>query len=92
MFAPKPPHPGEVFLAEFLNKVGINVTEAARRLGISRVALHRVIQGQASMTPRLAIKLETAGAGTAQQWLEMQNSHDLAILRQGEKPKVERII
>lgn len=37
-----PPHPGEV-LREWLSR--ISVTEAAKRLGVTRVALSRVLNG-----------------------------------------------
>ena len=37
-----PPHPGEIIKEDVLVTEGINVTEAARQLGISRVTLSRL--------------------------------------------------
>jgi addiction module HigA family antidote len=44
----KPPHPGEV-LREWLE--GVSVTAAAERLGVTRVALSRVLNGAAGISP-----------------------------------------
>jgi addiction module HigA family antidote len=44
-----PPHPGEVLQETVLNEdSGLSVTEFAKRLGVSRVALSRVINGRAA--------------------------------------------
>jgi len=38
-----PVHPGEVLREDVLPALGLSVSEAARRLGISRQQLHRVL-------------------------------------------------
>lgn len=46
-----PPHPGEVLRDMVLrDNGGITVTEAAKRLGVSRVALSRVVNGKAAVS------------------------------------------
>lgn len=45
---------------------------------MSRVALSRVLNGHASVSTDLAIRLEAAGVGTARAWLAMQIAYDLA--------------
>jgi hypothetical protein len=40
-----PPQPGEVLADTVLGESGITVTELAKRLGVSRVALSRVVNG-----------------------------------------------
>ena len=59
-----------------------------QRLGMSRVAFSRVVNGKAAISPDLAIRLERAGAGTARGWLAMQTSYDLAQALKHEQPKV----
>ena len=40
----RPPiHPGEILREDVLKALGLTVSEAARRLGISRQQLHRVL-------------------------------------------------
>jgi len=76
-----PPHPGELLREDVLAALELSVTEAAGRLGISRVALSRVLHGRAAISPDLALRLEKAGASTAQAWLSMQSNFDLAEAR-----------
>ena len=67
-----PPHPGEVLREDVIAPLGLSVTDAADRLAMSRVALSRVLNGKAGISPDLAVRLEQAGAGTAQAWVAMQ--------------------
>ena len=47
-----PAHPG-VILADALIAMELKVATAARHLGISRQLLHKVLNGSASITPRV---------------------------------------
>ncbi len=87
-----PVHPGELLREDLLADLGLGVGAAASRLGISRVALSRVVHGHARISPNLAVRLEEAGVGTARAWLAMQSAHDLAVERAAGPPKVRRLI
>ena len=52
-----PPHPGEV-LREWLE--GVTVTDAAERLGVTRAALSRVLNGAAGISPEMDLRLHKA--------------------------------
>lgn len=52
------PHPGELLRDEVISALSLSVTEAADRLAISRVALSRVLNGKAAISPDLAVRLE----------------------------------
>jgi addiction module HigA family antidote len=86
-----PVHPGEILREDVLADLGLGVGEAASRLGISRVALSRVLHGHARISPSLAVRLEEAGVGTARAWLAMQIAYDLAAERASGTPKVRRL-
>lgn len=86
-----PVHPGEILREDVLADLGLPVGEAATRLGISRVALSRVLHGHARISPNLAIRLEAAGVGTARAWLAMQSAHDLARERAAGIPTVRKL-
>lgn len=73
-----PVHPGHVLRDEILAPLGLDVTEAAVRLGVSSMGLSRVIHGRAAISPSLALRLERAGARTAEEWLAMQGAYDVA--------------
>ena len=73
-----PPHPGAVLADTVLRKDGgITVTEFAKRLRVSRVALSRVVNGRAAVSAELAIRLAAALGGSAESWLNMQTAYDL---------------
>lgn len=83
-----PPHPGELLRNEVIGALNLSVTEAASRLAMSRVALSRVLNGKAGISPDLALRLEQAGASTARAWLAMQANHDLWCAQQHVQPPV----
>lgn len=87
----EPCHPGELLREDVLAPLSLGVSEAARRLGMSRVALSRVLNGHAGISPDLAIRLERAGVSTARFWLAAQTSYDLARAMKREQPAVERL-
>ncbi|MGE3692141.1 MAG: HigA family addiction module antitoxin [Novosphingobium sp.] len=86
-----PPHPGIMLRNDVLEPLGLGVTEAARKLGMSRVALSRVVNGHAGISPELAIRLEQAGVSTARFWMGLQSNYDLALARSRKHPRVERL-
>lgn len=67
-----PPHPGEILREDVLVPLGLEVTETARRLGMSRPALSRVLNGHPGISPDLALRLEQAGVSTARFWMNLQ--------------------
>lgn len=87
-----PPHPGAVLADTVLRKDGgLTVSAFAERLGISRVALSRVVNGRAAMSAELAIRLAAALGGSAESWLNMQVAYDLARAEKKRRPRIERI-
>ncbi len=76
-----PPHPGHSIKDACLEPVGLSVTEGAKILGVARHTLSRVINGQAGISPEMAIRLEKAGWSNADQWLRVQAAYDLARAR-----------
>ena len=83
-----PPHPGEVLREDVIAPLGLSVTDDADRLAMSRMALSRVLNGKAGISPDLAVRLEQAGAGTAQASVAMQANYDLWQALQHEQPPV----
>ncbi|WP_202419884.1 HigA family addiction module antitoxin [Pseudoduganella guangdongensis] len=77
-----PPHPGKVIRDGVFAESGMTVIEFARRLGISRVALSRVLHGHAAVSPEMAIRLSDALGGSAESWLHLQAAYDIWQARQ----------
>lgn len=87
-----PPHPGEILADTVLrDDGGLSITEFAKRLGVSRVALSRVINGRAAVSAELAIRLAAALGGSAESWLNMQVAYDLWHAEKRRRPKIMRL-
>ncbi|MGA3307481.1 MAG: HigA family addiction module antitoxin [Xanthobacteraceae bacterium] len=76
----KPPHPGRLVRDE-IEELGLTVAEAAKGLGMSRQQLHRVLNGKCAISAEMAVRLERAIGSSADAWLRMQTSYDLAQIR-----------
>ena len=88
-----PPHPGLSVRADCLEPLGLSVTRAAKALGVSRQALNNLINGQAAISPEMAIRLDKAFGGSADTWVRLQAAYDLAQAKKSaNKLKVQSII
>ena len=78
----EPPHPGEM-IRDILEdeEVGWTVTECARRLGVARNTLSRLLHGRIGISPKMALALERAGWSSADHWMRVQAAYDLARAR-----------
>ena len=66
---------------DVLPALGVNVTQAAEQLGVSRVALSRVLNGRAAISPEMALRIEAwlgvKRGGSARVWLAEQSAYDM---------------
>ena len=89
-----PPHPGETLREDVLSALGLSVTDAAGQLGVTRVALSRVLNGHAAISPEMALRLEgwlgVKNGGRADVWIAQQAAYDLSKARKIGAPKVTR--
>jgi len=87
-----PPHPGAILADTVLRENGgITVTAFAKKLGMTRTAISRVINGKAGISAELSIRLEAALGTSAEAWLAMQSAYDLSKAKKAHRPKIERI-
>ncbi|MBM3568850.1 MAG: HigA family addiction module antidote protein [Alphaproteobacteria bacterium] len=87
-----PPHPGKSVRHDCLEPLGLSVTEAATRLGISRKQMSDIVNGRAGISPEMAIRLDKAFGGGADVWCRLQAAYDLArAMKRAGRIKVRRI-
>ena len=70
-----PPHPGEL-LRDFLPD-GMTIEEVARRLGVSRVQLSRVLNGRSAISADMAIRIGLLTNTTPESWLADSDGIDV---------------
>ncbi len=73
----KPTHPGEVLREDVIKPLNLTVTEAAKRLGITRKTLSALLNCRAGMSPEMAIRVGRATGTSPESWLLMQAKLDL---------------
>lgn len=75
-----PAHPGKVLrdvISEF------KIAEVAQKLGVTRVTLSRILNGKASITAEMALRLsKLLPNSTPEFWLRLQSQYDLWRLEQ----------
>lgn len=95
MLMHNPPHPGETLREDILPALGMSVTEAADALGVTRVALSRVLNGHAGISSEMALRLEKwlgpQNGGDASFWVSMQGTYDLWNARKQSAAQLRRI-
>ena len=83
-----PPHVGEIIRHDVLEPLGLNVTQAARVLGVTRAALSSLLNGRASLSPEMAIRPEKAFGPKMEHLMRMQHAYDMARAK-ADQSKVE---
>ncbi len=73
----KPTHPGEVLKEDVIKPLSLTITEAAKRLGVTRKTLSDLINCKISMSPEMCLRVAKATNTTPESWMYMQAKLDL---------------
>ncbi|MDY6950383.1 MAG: HigA family addiction module antitoxin [Thermodesulfobacteriota bacterium] len=84
----RPTHPGEVLREDVIKPLSLTVTEAAKRLGVTRKTLSALVNCKASVSPEMAVRIGKATRTSPESWLYMQAKLDLWHAQQ-KPPEVE---
>ena len=76
-----PSHPGDFVRIEVLDELGLNITQAARILGVRRATLSALLNGRAGISPEMALRVEKAFGVSMDMLLRMQAWHDASRMR-----------
>src|SRR5919198_634887 len=89
----RPSHPGQFIRMEIIEPLGLSVTKAAEILGVTRPALSALLNGRASLSPDMALRIEKAFGPKMDTLLRMQTVYDIAEARAREGDiKVQRYV
>jgi addiction module HigA family antidote len=73
----KPTHPGVVLKHDVIECTDMTVTEAAKKLGVTRKALSEFINEKSGCSPDMAIRISQSTGTSPDVWLNMQTKLDL---------------
>lgn len=87
-----PPHPGEILRADYVEPLGLSVTDAAKALGVTRKTLSAVLNERAGISPVMAHRLAKALETTPEFWVNLQIQYDLWQSRDTDLSQVRRLV
>jgi antitoxin HigA-1 len=80
-----PPHPGDFIRTEIIAPAGLSVTAAAAALRVSRPTLSSLLNGKASLSGEMALRIEKGFGVKMDTLMRMQSAYDIAQTRKREK-------
>ena len=84
-------HPGEILREDVLPALGLSTGTAAKRLGVSRQHLHRVLACTHPVSVEMALRIGRLVGNGPGLWLGMQQNHDLRHAERRLKDELEKI-
>ena len=80
-FAPAPGvpiHPGEMLREDFMEPLGLTAYQIAKRIGVPRTRIERVMRGEMGITADTALRLGKLFGTTPNYWLNLQAIFELS--------------
>lgn len=84
-----PPHPGEFIKKTYIEPLNISLRLAAEKLDVSPSTFSRLINGEADVSPVMALKLCKAFGRSPESWMSMQAEH--ALWEASKKTNLNRV-
>ena len=78
----KPPHPGDFIKTEILDELGLSISRSAEILRVRRATLSDFVNGKASLSPQMALRIEKAFGVSMDMLMRMQAWYDTHAMRQ----------
>lgn len=76
-----PSHPGNFIRTEIIEELDLNVTRTAEILGVRRATLSDLLNGNAALSPEMALRIEKAFGVGMDMLLQMQAWYDASLMR-----------
>ena len=73
----EPPHPGEYIKHDVLPALGMNITQLAEHLGVTRATLSALVNGKSDMSLEMAQRLGMAFRNGTRFWFALQMQRDI---------------
>lgn len=84
-------HPGEILREEYLVPLKLKPYTLAKKLHVPRTRIERLAAELTPVTPDTALRLAKFFGTTAQFWMNMQSSFDLATEAEAKKAEIDAI-
>lgn len=81
-------HPGEILRRDVLDPLGMSANALALALRIPAPRITELVRGRRGMTPDTALRLARFLGGSAEMWMGLQSSYDLAVARESDEERI----
>lgn len=88
---PRPTHPGEVLLKEYLEPRGLTQRDLAEAIHVPYQRVNELVRGKRGVTPSTALRLGRFLGTSAKRWMDLQARWDLDQTEQAEESELEAI-
>lgn len=85
----QPSHPGEIFKNQILSRYELSISEAARRLGVSRKHLTNFCNAHVPCSTDLAQRIAAATDSGVAMWINLQAAYDTWSAEHQDAPEVQ---
>lgn len=82
MIMHEPLHPGCIVKDALIDGAELTVTEAAKKLGVTRTTLSRLLNGHAGISPEMALRLSKLFGTSIDMWINLQAQYDIWLIMQ----------
>lgn len=72
-----PTHPGGILKRQYMEPLGLTVSDLAAKLGVSRKTVSKILNEGGDITPDMALRLSMAFRTTPELWINLQRNYDL---------------
>lgn len=86
-----PVHPGEILLEDYLRPLDLSAGALAKKLGVPRTRIERIVKETAPVTTDTALRLAKFFGTSPEFWTNLQSSYDLKIEAAHLREALERI-
>jgi len=86
-----PVHPGEILREEYLTPLDLSAGALAKRLGVPRTRIERLVKEETPITPDTALRLAKFFRTTPEFWMNMQATFALKIEARNKKAVLAKI-
>ena len=83
-------HPGEVFEEEFLKPMGISRHKLALDTNMPATRVGEIVRGRRAISPDTVLRLARYFGTSPEFWLNLQQQHDLSVVRAERRGQIER--
>ena len=87
----RPTHPGEALREDLMPAAGINQSQLAESLGVSRLTISEIVLEKRGVSPDLAIRLAKYFGTSPDLWLGLQKDVDLWDAMEANRKAYDRI-